>query len=124
MKDEIIQYLYDSGFVANYVKKLMYSDDIDDLYQDYVQEVWLQILLVKEERWNELYNPNKKDRFYEVRNWVSVLIRNTVSSSTSTAYRRLKKQSTITKKLDTEEWHYLENIIPETRTMSQTILSL
>lgn len=116
LRDEIINYLYNSGFARNYVKKLMWSTDIDNLFEDYVQEVFLQICEVPITKWEELMHNNdtdKHDRFYTIRNWVSMLIYNTVHSETSTAYRRLKKQSTITQNCNDEEWKYLANTIED-----------
>ena len=116
LRNKIINYLYDSGFVNNYIKKLMWQTDIDNLYEDYCQEVFLQICEVKEEKWEELMNNNntKNDEFYSVRNWVSMLIYNTVHSETSAAYRRLKKQSTISQNITDDEWKYLANTIEDT----------
>lgn len=115
LREKIINYLYDSGFVHNYVKKLMWQTDIDSYYEDYVQEVFLQICEVKPEKWEELMNNNdtKHDEFYTVRNWVSMLIYNTVHSETSAAYRRLKKLSTITQHCNDEEWKFLANTIED-----------
>lgn len=116
LRDEIIRYLYYSGFVRNYVKKLLWTSDIDSLYDDYVQEVFLQICEVKTDKWMELMNNNdseKHDRFYTIRNWVSMLILNTVRSETSTAYRRLKKQSTVMQNCNEDEWQYLANTIED-----------
>lgn len=94
----------------------MWSTDIDNLFEDYVQEVFLQICEVPVKKWEELMNNNdtdKHDRFYTIRNWVSMLIYNTVHSETSTAYRRLKKQSTITQNCNDEEWQYLANTVED-----------
>lgn len=94
----------------------MWSSDIDSYYPDYVQEVFLQICEVKPEKWKALMDNNdntKHDEFYTIRNWVSMLIFNTVHSETSAAYRRLKKQSTITQNLDYEEWKFLANTIED-----------
>lgn len=116
LRDEIINYLYNSGFVRNYVKKILWTSDIDSLYEDYVQEVFLQICEVKTEKWEELMGNNdseKHDRFYTIRNWVSMLILNTVRSTTSTAYRRLKKQSTVMQNCNEDEWQYLANTVED-----------
>ena len=116
LRDKIINYLYNSGFVCNYVKKLMWTTDIDSLYDDYVQEVFLQICEVPVKKWEELMDNNdseKHDEFYTVRNWTSMLVYNTVHSETSTAYRRLKKQSTITQNCNDDEWKYLANTIED-----------
>lgn len=115
VRNKVLEYLYNCGFVHNYVKKLMYREDIDNLYDDFVQEVFLQLCEVKEDRWEELYDKRTNhDPFYDVRNWVSMLIRNTVRSTTSTAFRRLKKQATVTQQCDDSEWHYLANTLEDT----------
>ena len=118
IRDKVLKYLYESGFVQFYTKKLLYREDINDLYEDYLQEVWLQICEIGEKKWKELYNkrPNQ-DEFYDIRNWLSVLIRNTVVSTTSAAFRKLKKQNTVAKQLNDNEWQYLENTVPDNQTM-------
>lgn len=117
MRDKILDYLIRSGFIDFYTKKLMFPSDIDSLYDDYVQEVWLQICEVPEEKWEKLYHPERQDPFYEVRNWVSVLVRNTVRSTTSSAYRKLKKQSTVAENLGYEEWTCLANTVEDNITV-------
>ena len=118
IRDKVLKYLYESGFVQFYTKKLLYREDINDLYEDYLQEVWLQICEIPEKKWKELYNkrPNQ-DEFYDIRNWLSVLIRNTVVSTTSAAYRKLKKQTTVSKQLTDGEWNYLANTVEDTMTI-------
>lgn len=114
IRDKVLEYLYDCGFVHNYVKKLMYREDIDNLYDDFVQETMLQLCEVKEEKWEELYARTEgKDPFYDVRNWSSMLIRNTVRSTTSAAYRRLKKQATVTQQCNDDEWKYIANTVED-----------
>ena len=118
IRDKVLKYLYESGFVQFYTKKLLYHEDINDLYEDYLQEVWLQICEIPEKKWEELYNKrDNQDEFYDIRNWLSVLIRNTVVSTTSAAFRKLKKQSTVSKQLDDGGWNYLANTVPDNQTM-------
>ena len=118
IREKVLKYLYDCGYVKYYVKKLMYPDEIEDLYNDYLQEVWVALCEISEEKWQELYNrrPNQ-DEFYDIRNWVSVLIRNTIRSTTSSAYRKLKKQSTVAQNLNDDDWEILKNTIPDTNTI-------
>ena len=118
IREKVLKYLYDCGYVKYYVMKLMYPDEIEDLYDDYLQEVWVALCEISEEKWQELYNrrPNQ-DEFYDIRNWVSVLIRNTVKSTASSAYRKLKKQSTIAENIDDGEGEILANTIPDTNTL-------
>ena len=115
IREKVLKYLYDSNFVKYFVKKLMYPEDIEDLYEDFLQEVYFQLCEVPEEKWEELYNRrDNQDEFYDIRNWVSVLIRNTVRSTTSSAYRKLKKQSTVADNLSDDDWEILANTIPDT----------
>ena len=118
MRDKILNYLIKSNFVTSYTKKLVYPSDKDNLQDDYISEVWLQICEIPEEKWLELYNrrPNQ-DEFYDIRNFVSVIIRNTVRSTTSSAYRKLKKQSTIADNLSDDDWEILANTIPDNQTI-------
>ena len=118
MRDIILDYLIKSNFVESYTKKLVYPSDKENLQDDFIQEVWLQICEISEDKWIEIIDSNKnKDRFYGVRNFVSVVIRNTVISTTSSAYRKLKKQNTVAKQITDGEWQYLSNVIPDTITM-------
>ena len=118
IRDKVLKYLYDSGFVKFYTKKLMYPEDIEDLYEDFLQEVYFQLCEVPEEKWLELYNRrDNQDEFYDIRNWISVLIRNTVRSTTSSAYRKLKKQSTVADNLSDDDWEILANTVPDTNTI-------
>ena len=114
MRDEILDYLIKSKFVENYTKKLVFPSDKDNLQDDYIQEVWLQICEIPESKWGEIMNNNKNsDSMYGVRNFVSVIIKNTVRSTTSSAYRKLKKQSTIADNLSDDDWEILKNTIPD-----------
>ena len=118
MRDIILDYLIKSNFVESYTKKLVYPSDKESLQDDFLQEVWLQICEIPEKKWEELYNRRtNQDEFYDIRNWLSVLIRNTVVSTTSAAFRKLKKQKTVAKQLNDGEWQYLENTIPDNQTM-------
>ena len=118
LRDEIIDYLVKSGFVDNYTKKLVYPSDKNDLQEDFIQESWLQVLEIPECKWEEIMDSNKnKDRYYGVRNFVSVVVRNTVRSTTSAAYRKLKKQATVAQIMTDGEWKFLANIVPDTNAM-------
>ena len=118
MRDVILDYLIKSNFVESYTKKLVYPSDKADLQDDFLQEVWLQICEIPEKKWKEIMKNNtNSDQMYGVRNFVSVVIRNTVVSVTSSAFRKLKKQSTVAKQLNDNEWQYLENTVPDTMTI-------
>ena len=118
MRDLILNYLIKSNFVESYTKKLVYPSDKADLQDDFLQEVWLQICEISEKKWEEITRNNTNpDQMYGVRNFVSVVIRNTIVSTTSAAYRKLKKQNTVAKQLNDGEWNYLANTVPDNQTM-------
>ena len=118
IRDKVLKYLYESNFVESYTKKLVYPSDKADLQDDFLQEVWLQICEIPEKKWKEITRNNTNpDQMYGVRNFVSVVIRNTIVSTTSAAYRKLKKQNTVAKQLNDGEWNYLANTVPDNQTM-------
>lgn len=118
IRDKVLDYLIKSNFVTSYTKKLVYPSDKENLQDDFIQEVWLQICEIPEKKWEEIMRNNTNtDHMYGVRNFVSVVIRNTVVSTTSAAFRKLKKTSTVSKQLNDNEWQYLSNVVPDTMTM-------
>lgn len=125
IRDLCIDYLVNSGFVEAYVKKLMYPSDIDNLYEDFTQETWLAILEVPEQKIVNLYlnsiNDGDSDAFYQLRNWISRLIYNTVHSDSSNAYKKLKKHN-VSEKIQTEvQWDVYKASIPDERTIIDQI---
>lgn len=124
-RDRCIDYLIKSGFIEAYVKKLMFNSEIDNLYQDYVQEVYLAILEVPTEKISKLYNNSveneDKDEFYQLRNWISRLIYNTVHSDSSNAYKKLKRHSLTERIKNDVQWSVYKNSIPETTEITEQI---
>lgn len=124
LKEKAIKYLLESGFVNAYVKKLMFSTDIDNLYNDYLNEAWLAILELKPEKWQKLYNTAQEkntDYYYQVRNYISVVIRNTVHSNSSNAYKKLKRHRTTEYTQDNEMWQFYANTIADDNGIIQQI---
>lgn len=117
LRDYGIKYLIDSHFVEALTKKSMFPSDITDLFEDYLQEVWLSILELPEDKWEILYKDainRNKDFEYTIRNFISVLIRNTVKSSSSPAYKLLKKNSVFEQQITQEDWKIIEYNTPDT----------
>lgn len=118
IRDKVLDYLIKSNFVESYTKKLVYPSDKENLQDDFISEVWLQICEIPEKKWEEIMRNNTNpDQMYGVRNFVSVVIRNTVVSTTSAAFRKLKKQNTVAKQMTDGEWNYLANTVPDNQTM-------
>ena len=125
IRNKCIDYLINSGFIEAYVKKLMFNSEIDNLYEDYVQEVYLAILEVPTEKITKLYtnsvDNNDKDSFYQLRNWISRLVYNTVHSDSSNAYKKLKKHSLTERTKNDIQWQVYRNSIEEPKGIMEQI---
>lgn len=124
LREKAINYLINSNFVNAYVKKLMFNTDIDNLYNDYLNEAWLAILELKPEKWETLWNTAQEkntDYYYQVRNYISVVIRNTVHSNSSNAYKKLKRHRTTEYTKDNELWKYYANTIADSNGITEQI---
>lgn len=127
IRQEAIEYLIGSGFVAALCKKSIYPSQIDEYYEDYLSECWLAILELKDTIWEKLYNTALEkgtDYFYQVRNYVSRVILNTCRSDSSNAYRKLIKHNTTELKKTDTQWKLYSNSIPDDTTITDTIQSL
>ena len=92
-REEVLQYIFDIQFVQNYTRKLANSDDWD-IIEDIIQDIFLQLCEVSEEKWQNLLNQGtKNDSFKAVRGYVSGLVYRNVKSKNSKVYYHLKKHS-------------------------------
>lgn len=127
LRQYALDYLYNSGFIAALVKKSLYCSLIDDYLEDMVQEVWLAILEQKDDLWLKLYNSaieKGNDYEYELRNYFSRIVFNTVKSTSSNAYRKLIKHNTTELKKTDTQWKLYSNSIPDSTEITDTIQSL
>jgi len=127
LREYALDYLYHSGFVAALVKKSLYNSLIDDYLEDYISEVWLAILELKDDVWLKLYNSaieKGKDYEYELRNYVSRIIFNTVKSTSSNAYRKLIKHNATELQRNQCQWKMMEQGIADDTGITDTIQSL
>lgn len=127
LRDYAINYLIECGFVDALVKKSLFHDDIDNYYEDFLQETWLAILEQDDEKWVKLYRSAEEKGVgfdYEIRNYVSRIVLNTVKSTSSNAYRKLKKPSMREKIQDVTKWDVLKSQLVETKSVEQQIVEL
>jgi hypothetical protein len=90
-RNDTIEYICNLGLVEGYLRKLIYHDDMQD-YDDYRQELYLQICEVPEEKWDRLWKQGTAtDGAKAIRGYVSGLIYRNVRSKNSKIYNRLKK---------------------------------
>lgn len=85
-RDDILQELFETEFVEKYTRQLCMRPD---LLEDYVQEVWLLIAELPEDKLQEMY---QIDGINTIRRYVSGVINRTVRSKTSAAYYKLIKR--------------------------------
>lgn len=124
LREYALDYLYHSGFVSALVKKSLYNSLIDDYLEDYISEVWLAILELKDDVWEKLYKSaieKGKDYEYELRNYVSRIIFNTVKSTSSNAYRRLIKHNATELQRNQCQWDVMSNSIADNTEITDTI---
>lgn len=127
LRQYALDYLYNSGFIAALVKKSIYNSLIDDYLEDMTQEVWLSILEQKDELWPKLYNSAIEkgvDYEYELRNYFSRIVFNTVKSTSSNAYRKLIKHNTTELRRNETQWKVYSNSIPDTNGITDTIRNM
>lgn len=125
LKDYAIDYLVKSGFVDALVKKNIFPDDIDKYYEDFRQEAYLAILELKIEVWSKLLKSaieKDVDYEYEIRNYVSRVVLNTVKSTSSNAYRKLKKPSIREKIIEDAKWNQLRSDLTEPKSVEELIV--
>lgn len=90
-RNETLQYINDLGLINGYLGKLIYPSDRDN-YDDYFQEIWLQVCEVKPEKWEQLWEQGTRtDGSKAIRGYISGLVHRNIRSKNSRLYYKLKK---------------------------------
>lgn len=102
-RDKILDELVKSCFIEWYTLQLMsktsgFIVQTDEEYQEYIQEIWLQICEIQEDKLIDLYNENK------LKAYVSGLIHRNVKSNTSPAYTHIRKQNNKYIRKSDDDW--------------------
>ena len=102
-REKILDELVKSGFIEWYTLQLMsktsgFIMQNDEEYQEYIQEIWLQICEIQEDKLIELYTENK------LKAYVSGLIHRNVKSNTSPAYTHIRKQNNKYIRKSDDDW--------------------
>lgn len=102
-REKILNELVNSGFIEWYTLQLMsktsgFIVQTDEEYQEYIQEIWLQICEIQEDKLIDLYNENK------LKAYVSGLIHRNVKSNTSPAYTHIRKQNNKYIRKSDDDW--------------------
>ena len=102
-REKILNELVNSGFIEWYTLQLMsktsgFIVQTDEEYQEYIQEIWLQICEIQEDKLIDLYKENK------LKAYVSGLIHRNVKSNTSPAYTHIRKQNNKYIRKSDDDW--------------------
>lgn len=102
-KEKILNELLNSGFIEWYTLQLMsktsgFIMQNDEEYQEYIQEIWLQICEIQEDKLIDLYTENK------LKAYISGLIHRNVKSNTSPAYTHIRKQNNKYIRKSDDDW--------------------
>lgn len=54
-RNDILEWLHYIGLVDNYIKKLEYDSVPPETVQDEIQDIWLEICELSQEKWDYLY---------------------------------------------------------------------
>lgn len=115
-RNDILNWLYNTGLVKNYIKRLEYKDIDEETLNDEIQEVWLMICEIPQDKWDNLFIQGTTP----IKAFISGLIFRQIHSNSSPVYNKLKKQYTIEKHLSEKCW----DVYDETGEMMQTNDSL
>ena len=102
-REKILDELVKSCFIEWYTLQLMsktsgFIVQTDEEYQEYIQEIWLQICEIQEDKLIDLYTENK------LKAYISGLIHRNVKSNTSPAYTHIRKQNNKYIRKSDDDW--------------------
>lgn len=100
----LMQWLSDTGWVEGFIGKKI--SPLDRMYfEDYVQECWIQILSVPQDKMMGIWYKGKGKMI----NYIKSLIINNIRSSSSILYKNIRQCHQIERTLDDEQWRQLDN---------------
>lgn len=103
-RQSLMQWLSDSGWVEGFIGKKI--SPLDRVYfEDYVQECWLQILLVPEDKILDIWY-RSKGRFI---NYIKSIVVHNIYSYSSHLYKNIRAAGKVEKFLTDEQWQRLED---------------
>lgn len=86
-RDVIVQWIYDIHVVEWYTTQLLHQSYNDTEVQDKIQEIYLMICEVSQEKWNELYKQGK----YAISAYVTGIIHQQIVSDNSDVYKKYNR---------------------------------
>jgi len=100
----LMNWLADTGWVEGHIGRKISPLD-RPYFDDYVQEVWLQILSVPHEKMLEIWHRGKGKAI----EYIKAIIMNNIYSNSSHLYKNIRFANTIEKTLTDEQWKRLDD---------------
>lgn len=89
-REEILDELIATGFIEKYARQLSKACD-EDYIEDGIQDIWLIILNLSEEKLQDLYYSQKTNNINAVRRYCSGIIHRQIVSTSSAYYKQYHK---------------------------------
>ena len=116
--ERLMEWLADTGYVEGLVGKKI--SPLDRAYiEDYIQEVWVQILEVPQEKLMDIWYKGKG----KFTNYIKSIVINNIYSGSSHLYKNLREGTHELVYLDDTGWHRLENDDDVEITLSYPVIS-
>lgn len=103
-RNDIISWLSYTQLIENYVKKLEYGDIDPETIQDEIQEIWLSICEIEQNKWDDLYRQGAT----AIKAYVSGLIYRQIHSNISKIYTKYKKPYLMFKHISDKTWEVFD----------------
>lgn len=112
-RNDILEWLHYIGLVDNYIKKLEYDSVPPETVQDEIQDIWLEICELSQEKWDYLYQQSAT----AIKAYISGLIYRNIHSCTSKLYNKYKRLDNLCIHISDESWE----VFNETGIMQPTM---
>lgn len=110
IREEVLNYLISTNLVENYIKKIALRCDLE-MYDDILQECWLAICEITEQKWIDLISQgSEKDKYTKCRAYISGVLHRNIRSNSSRLYNKLKKHQKYEYMEDDNTWLTLNEI--------------
>lgn len=111
-RTDIINWLNYTGLVDNYIRKLEFTDVDPEIINDEIQECWLMICEIPQEKWDNLYMQGTTP----IKAFISGLIFRQIHSNSSPVYKKYKQKFNKIKHISDKSWE----VFDETNVMLPT----
>lgn len=99
-RDDVLDFIIRTDLVNWYTTFLLKEPITSDFVQDYIQEIWVQLSEISQEKWQDLYDQGKA----AITAFVAGIIHNNCISVKSRAYYHIKKPTINEVHFTSDQW--------------------